>query len=368
MQTVEVPLGVRSYRIWIGQGLLERLGAECRALGLGPRCAVVTDTNVGRLYARQACESLRGAGFDPVVVTIRAGEPSKSLRTAARCYSKLVRHRLDRQAFVVALGGGVVGDLAGFVAATFLRGIAYVQVPTSLLAQVDSSVGGKVAVNLKEGKNLVGAFYQPRLVLCDVGTLATLPEREYRSGLAEVAKYGVIADARLFEQLEANAAAVLARHFGLLEEFVARCCQIKADVVAKDETESGLRQILNFGHTIGHALEAVAGYGRLLHGEAVALGMAAAAHISMRVTGLSAEERDRLVRLLTVLELPVRTRLTQQRRRALLQTMRLDKKARAGQVTFVLARRLGEVVWGQSVPEAVVNEALDFISAGQSKG
>jgi 3-dehydroquinate synthase len=211
----------------------------------------------------------RPAGFSPALIVVPPGETAKSLKSVQSCYDQLAVHRLERRSFIVTLGGGVVGDLAGFVAATYLRGIEFVQVPTTLLAQVDSSVGGKVGVNLKAGKNLVGAFYQPRLVLCDLDTLQTLPEREFRAGLAEVIKYGIIYDARLFAQLECDFPKLLRRDQPTLAAVVARCCEIKAEVVGQDETEEGVRAILNFGHTIGHAIEAICGYGKFLHGEAI---------------------------------------------------------------------------------------------------
>src|SRR5213596_2715072 len=228
---IKVPLGVRSYTISIGSNLLSRLGHECKRLYLGQRCAVITDRNVAPHYGQAAVENLEAAGFEPILITVPAGETAKSLKVVASCYDQLAEQRLERKSFVVALGGGVVGDLAGFVAATFLRGVDFVQIPTTLLAQVDSSVGGKVGVNLKAGKNLVGAFYQPRLVLCDLDTLKTLPEREFRAGLAEVIKYGIIYDATLFEQLECDLPKILRRDPRILAAVIARCCQIKAEVV-----------------------------------------------------------------------------------------------------------------------------------------
>ena len=261
MRVVKVPLADRTYSILIGRDLLPRLGRECARHHWAATCAVIADQTVAGLYGKGVLESLTTAGFSPVLVTIPPGEPSKSLSSVQACYDQLAGHRLERRSFVVALGGGVVGDLAGFVAATYLRGIPFVQVPTTLLAQVDSSVGGKVGVNLKAGKNLVGAFYQPRLVLCDLATLDTLPIREFRSGLAEVIKYGIIYDAPLFRRLERDLERILKRDERILTTVISRCCAIKADVVAQDETESGLRAILNFGHTVGHALEATAGYG-----------------------------------------------------------------------------------------------------------
>jgi 3-dehydroquinate synthase len=349
MHRVTVPLGNRQYEIWIGQDLLRRLGSACQKLGLGRRCAIVTDTRVGPRYLQPALSALREAGFEPACVTVPAGERSKRVEMAARCYDRLAAHRLERGSFVVALGGGVVGDLAGFVAATYLRGLAWVQVPTTLLAQVDSSVGGKVGVNLRAGKNLVGAFHQPRLVLCDLATLSSLPEREYRAGLAEVIKYGIIRDARLFRLLERQMPALIAREPRRLATVVKRCCEIKAEVVGHDETESGLRAILNFGHTLGHALEAISGYGRYLHGEAIAIGQVWAARLSIRLLGLPAGEARRIQDLLASAGLPTEARLSRRAQAALLAAMRHDKKVQGGVVRFVLLRRIGEAVRGQTV-------------------
>src|SRR5438093_7483457 len=241
MRRVNVPLGQRSYSILIGPGLLSRLGAHCRKLGLGRRCAIITDANVAVRFAKTAAGSLREAGFEPVLIVVPAGERAKSLKSVTLCFDQLAAHRLERGSFLVALGGGVVGDLAGFVAATYLRGIDFVQVPTTLLAQVDSSVGGKVGVNLPAGKNLVGAFHQPRLVLCDLAALRTLPRREFRAGLAEVIKYGVICDAGLFRRLERDLGKLLAQDPKTLASVVARCCEIKAEVVRRDERDGGTR-------------------------------------------------------------------------------------------------------------------------------
>jgi 3-dehydroquinate synthase len=235
-------------------------------------------------------------------------------------------------------------------------------VPTTLLAQVDSSVGGKVGVNLAAGKNLVGAFHQPRLVLCDLDTLATLPAREFRAGLAEVIKYGIIYDAAFFRRLERELDRILARDVKTLASVVARCCEIKAEVVGQDETESGLRAVLNFGHTIGHALEAISGYGRFLHGEAISIGQVAAGQLSSALTGLPGREVERIRALFVRAGLPVKVKLARAKRVELFAAMRLDKKVSDGQIKFVLARRLGEVVWGQPVPVEALNDALDFVS------
>jgi 3-dehydroquinate synthase len=358
MRIVQVPLGNRSYAIKVGGGLLPRLGAECARLKLGRRCAVITDSNAGRHYARAALKSLATSGFEPVLITVPAGEKSKRIAMVEKCHDQLAAHRLERSSFLVALGGGVVGDLAGFVAATYLRGIPFVQVPTTLLSQVDSSVGGKTGVNLKAGKNLVGAFYQPRLVLCDLDTFRTLPKREYISGLAEVIKYGVIYDAVLFAQFERNLPKLLQRDPATLRDVVARCCEIKADVVGQDETEGGLRAILNFGHTIGHAIENSSGYGKFLHGEAIAIGQVAAARLSHEVLGLPSGDVARIEKLFVQAGLPVKIKLNDARRKKLFAAMKLDKKVSGGEVKFVLAKKIGRVVWGQQVAEALIRQVL----------
>jgi 3-dehydroquinate synthase len=358
MRTVDVPLGQRSYPIFIGERILSELGGHCARLELGRRCAIVSDTRVARRYGKTAVASLNGAGFDAVLLTVPPGETSKSLKTVERCYGQLARHRLERTSFIVALGGGVVGDLAGFVAATYLRGIPFVQTPTSLLAQVDSSVGGKVGVNLKAGKNLVGAFHQPRFVLCDLAALATLSAREFRAGLAEVIKYGIIYDDAFFAQLERDLPLLLARDPEVLAGVVARCCQIKAEVVQQDETETGLRAILNFGHTIGHAIEAISGYGKYLHGEAISIGQVAAAKLSVRASGLPSEEAARIERLFARAGLPTAIKLPAARQRALIEAMRLDKKVSGGEIKFVLARRIGHVEPGCKIAPEWIGHAL----------
>lgn len=368
MRTVQVSLAERSYRIGVGNGLLGRLGVECGRLKLGRRCAVVTDERVGPLHATVAMDSLRGAGFEPMLVTVPSGEKAKALKVVSGCYDALAGARLERKSFVVALGGGVVGDLAGFVAATYLRGLAFVQVPTTLLAQVDSSVGGKVGVNLKAGKNLVGAFHQPRLVLCDLDLLGTLPDREFRAGLAEVIKYGIIHDAALFRRLERNMDRVLGRDPKELAAVVARCCEIKAEVVGQDETETGLRAILNYGHTIGHGLEAISAYGKYLHGEAISIGQVAASHLSAWKLGMRLEEVERVRALFVRAGLPVTVRLGAAERKGLFEAMRLDKKVSGGEIKFVLARRIGAVEFGQGVSDAEVARALDAVAPVGRRG
>ncbi len=358
MRVVKVSLGDRSYEISIGPRLLSRLGATCAKLGLGKRCAVISDRRVAPLYAKQAMQSLTAAGFEPVLVKVPDGETAKSLDVVQQCYDQLAKHRLERKSFIVALGGGVVGDLAGFVAATYLRGISFVQVPTTLLAQVDSSVGGKVGVNLKAGKNLVGAFHQPRAVLCDLDTLKTLPAREFRAGMAEVIKYGIIYDASFFRKLEQHLDKLMLRNPTLLEQTIARCCEIKADVVSQDETESGLRAILNFGHTIGHAIEAISGYGKYLHGEAISIGQVAAAKLSTKLSGLKSDEAQRIEALFQQAGLPVSIKLSAPEKKRLLAAMKLDKKVSGGEIKFVVAQSIGHVAWGQKVPERLIHEVL----------
>jgi len=343
---VRVELGERSYEIRIGAGRsFERIFPEngCRVL-------LVADSNVDPLHGERCCEELEACGVSVERVVVPAGEPSKSLDQVAVLYDAAANARLDRGSFIVALGGGMVGDLAGYAAATYMRGIRFVQVPTTLLAMVDSSVGGKTGINRPQGKNLVGAFYQPAAVVADLDSLLTLEQREYVSGLAEVVKYGVIWDASFFAHIESQAAALLGREPAVLEAVVARCCEIKAEVVAMDERESGVRAILNFGHTFGHALENTAGYGRFLHGEAVAAGMAFAAKLSVRAKGFPEEQLRRVVELLRRFGLPTGAADAEDWP-AIRQAMASDKKVRDGTLRFVLAQGLGSVVFGCPVEE-----------------
>jgi 3-dehydroquinate synthase len=336
-----VDLGARSYRILCGAGLLEQTGFLLAGLKLSPSCLLVTNATVGPLYASRVEASLQEAGFNSQTVVVPEGEAAKSLAVAARLYDAALEAGLDRQSAVIALGGGIVGDVAGFGAATFLRGVPFVQIPTTILAQVDASVGGKVAVNHPLGKNLVGAFHQPRLVVSDLATLATLPLREVKAGLAEVIKYGVIADAGFFAYLEEKVAAALALEPAVLAEIVYHSCLIKAHIVEKDECEGGLRAILNFGHTLGHALETLTGYGALHHGEAVAVGMVAAARLAQARGWLAAVEVGRLLNLLKQTGLPVAIPPLEQE--SLLKAIERDKKTRGGTLHMVLPRRIGKV-------------------------
>jgi 3-dehydroquinate synthase len=338
---IRVDLGPRAYSVVVGTDLLAEVGARMAALGLAGRCAVVTSETVGALYLPALEASLRAAGFEPTVVTVPDGEAHKSRETLGRIYDHLLPLGIDRRTALVALGGGVVGDLTGFAAATLLRGVPVVQVPTTLLAQVDAAIGGKTAIKHPAGKNLIGAFHQPLLVVADVATLATLPARELLAGLAEVVKYGVIGDAELFGRLEAQGPALLARDLDALVPVVAASARQKAAVVAADEHEvGGERAVLNFGHTVGHALEAVSDYRRYLHGEAVAVGMVAAARVSHALDICDADVGARIERLLRELGLPTAVP-SELRTPALAAAMQRDKKARGGRIRFVAVESIG---------------------------
>jgi 3-dehydroquinate synthase len=332
VETVTIRAGGGVYQVLVGAGLLRLLGEKLQPLVRGRRCAVVADENTAPRFAGTISGSLAAAGFAPVVITVPAGEDAKSLVWAGELCERFAQERLDRSSFVVAVGGGVVGDLAGFAAAIYHRGIAQVQVPTTLLAQVDSSIGGKTAVNSSAGKNLLGAVHQPVLVVSDVETLRTLPEREFRQGMAEVIKHGVIADPSLLQS---------SSHTDLVE-LVCRNVRIKAAVVQQDEQDlSGTRAVLNFGHTVGHAIERAGDYRLLLHGEAVSLGIVAACAVSVRCAGFKEEERQQVITALAAAGLP--TRLPNELPRdAILPALLHDKKFENGQVRFVVTSRLGE--------------------------
>jgi 3-dehydroquinate synthase len=323
----------------------------------GRHAVVITDTNVEQPHATRVAASLAEAEFQIDLVVVEAGELSKSVATADMLWQKLLELKTDRQSLIVAAGGGVVGDLAGFAAATYGRGVRFIQVPTSLLAQVDSSVGGKVGVNLPGAKNMVGAFWQPIAVVIDTRVLSTLPEREYRAGLGEVVKYGVILDADFFAFLEDNVDGLRSRDDEVLRSVVARCCRLKADVVEADEREtSGLRAVLNYGHTFAHAIETVTGYGQFLHGEAVSIGMQCAARLAEGLHRIDAELTRRQHQLLTALELPVN--VPDLDHDELIAAMQHDKKVEAGHLRFVLPTRLGHVELVPDVESALVRAAL----------
>ncbi|MBN1911877.1 MAG: 3-dehydroquinate synthase [Pirellulales bacterium] len=356
--SVRVELSERSYTIEIGSGNLSEVGPMLTDLGKVTHAVILTDTNVQSPHAEEVARSLTNEELDVDLVAIEPGEPSKSIDMAAGLWEGLLELGADRKTVVVAVGGGVVGDLAGFIAATYARGVRFFQVPTSLLAQVDSSVGGKVGINLPEAKNLVGAFLQPIGVLIDTTVLDTLPEREYLAGLGEVVKYGVILDADLFDRLEANVAKLLERDHELLTDVIAQCCRLKADVVRQDEREeTGLRAVLNYGHTFGHAVETLSGYGEVLHGEAVSIGMDCAARLAQRLGRFDAESTRRQHALLTALGLP--TALPKLDADRMLEAMMHDKKVQHGRLRLVLPDRLGHVELVDDVAPGEVRAILE---------
>lgn len=342
MQTVTVDLGDRAYPIYIDERVLtdrHRMRTLLDPLVRGKQVAILSNSTVHTLYGLALQEVLEGLQAD--VFLMQDGEQFKSLETYAQFMDFLMANRHNRTTCIIALGGGVVGDLAGFAAATFQRGVDFVQIPTTLLAQVDSSVGGKTAVNHAAGKNMIGAFYQPKAVVIDTLTVRSLPAREYAAGLAEVVKYGVIADAAFFAWLEDHVEALLAREPDVLRLVIQRCCEVKAQIVAQDEREGGVRALLNFGHTFGHAIENLAGYGQWLHGEAVAVGMVMAARFSERLLGFPRDHSERLERLLQNLQLPVRLHNAMDHDE-IVQAMGMDKKAFDGQLRFIVSRAIGQ--------------------------
>jgi 3-dehydroquinate synthase len=356
MKKVNVDLGARSYEIRIGGGLLPRVGGWMKALGLAGRAVVVTDTTVRALFGGTLEQGLVGAGFTPTVLEVPPGEKQKTLTTAGRLYDRLAAAYAGRDTPVVALGGGVIGDLAGFVAATYMRGVPLVHVPTTLLAQVDSSIGGKTAVDRGRVKNIVGLFYQPRLVVADTDTLKTLPPVELSNGLAEAIKMAAIMDNDLFGFLERNMDQAVAGDAAALGHIVAGSAALKVSIVAQDEREGDVRAVLNFGHTIGHAVEAVSGY-RLKHGQAVAVGMVGAARLSHRMGCLAAGEVLRLEGVIIKAGLPaVMPRGLDVG--AVMRAMKHDKKVRQGRVSFVLLRSIGEAFVTDAVDPALVEEVL----------
>ncbi len=356
---VPVNLAERSYEITIGPGVLALSGSALKAAD-ARRAVIIADSSVLATHAAAIDGSLRHAGINTLTIPVQRGEASKSVSEAARLWESLAAANVDRGTHVVAVGGGVVGDLAGFVAASFARGLPVWQVPTTLVAQVDSAIGGKTGINLHGGKNLVGAFWQPRGVLSDTETLATLPPREYISGLAEVVKYGMILDRQFLERLESRAGAVLAREPADVEAIVVRSASIKASVVSRDEYEqTGLRAILNYGHTFAHAYENALGYGTLLHGEAVAIGMADAAELAVRLGRIPAELARRQDALLTALHLPVRLPSgPRPSPEELVALMARDKKTLHGRLRFILSKQLGEVELVEGIDPSVVLDVL----------
>jgi len=362
IRTIPVGLGERAYEVRIGPGLIDAAGAHITPLLKRGRTAIVVDETVERLHGSRLRGSLETAGVRVDTITIPPGEASKSFEGLADLTDRLLALALDRGDMIVAFGGGVVGDLAGFAAAIYKRGIDFVQIPTTLLAQVDSSVGGKTAIDTPRGKNLVGAFHQPRLVLADLDVMASLPDREMRAGYAEVIKYGLLGDFAFFEWLETHGAAVLAREPEALAHAVARSVEMKAEIVAEDEREAGRRALLNLGHTFGHALEAELGFGEaLVHGEAVALGCAQAFRYSARLGLMSSQDALRAERGVAAAGLPVRLeQISSQPFSAdrLIDHMAQDKKAEGGALTLVLARGIGQAFTAKAVDAGQLREFL----------
>jgi 3-dehydroquinate synthase len=352
MQTVKVDLGQRSYNIFVGEGILSTAGDLLKGAGIKAKVAVVTNPTVAQLYLDPVHDSLQSSGFEVVPVLIPDGEEYKTLSTLSTIFDRLISERFERQSCVVALGGGVVGDIAGFAAATYLRGTPFVQIPTTLLAQVDSSVGGKTGVNHPRGKNLIGAFYQPRIVIIDVALLSSLPRRELVAGLAEVIKYGIIEDPVLFGRLEEKRDRLVALDRGLLTEVIATSCAIKARVIEKDEREDDYRAVLNFGHTVGHALEAATHYQRFLHGEAVAIGMAKAAAISYQQGFCDTITLGRIIKLIKMAGLP--TEIPEEvSAQSLMEGMELDKKSTHAMIKFVMCTGIGKTCFHSLTAEQI---------------
>lgn len=355
MDTVTVSLGDRSYPIHIGDRLLERAELIVPHL-LHEKVALVTNTTVAPLYLSRVRASLQSKGIETLSIVLPDGEAFKNTVTLNLIFDALLEARCDRKTTIIALGGGVVGDLAGFAAAVYLRGVPFIQIPTTLLAQVDSSVGGKTGINHPLGKNMIGAFYQPRLVLADYGTLCTLPDRELAAGLAEVIKYGLIRDRPFFEWLETNVERLKARESGALAVAIRRSCQAKAEVVSADEREAGARALLNLGHTFGHAIEAGMGYGQWLHGEAVAAGTLLAAEVSRRLELIDGRDVARMRRLYQRAGLPVDAPALGADR--YLELMAVDKKVEAGRIRFVLLKSIGEAFVTADVPARLLEDVL----------
>ena len=353
MEKVRVELGDRSYNIFLSSGNMEEIGNRAAKFGFSNRMALISNPAVYNLYGETVSRALKDSGFDILEVLIPDGEEYKSLESTEKIYAALLKAKLDRKSALIALGGGVIGDITGFAASTYMRGVDFIQIPTTLLAQVDSSVGGKTGVNHPLGKNMIGSFWQPRLVWIDTATLKTLPRREFLSGLGEVIKYGVIWDEEFFSYLEANRVKILNLDASALAYVIRRSCEIKAEVVSKDERESGLRAILNYGHTIGHAIETVTGYRKYLHGEAVSIGMYLEAKLSLQLGFIGTEEVSRIKALIDSFGLPS-AMPDEIPMDDLLDSMQIDKKTVAGKMHFVLPEKIGKVqIYGGTSPEDI---------------
>ena len=359
MVNLKVELGDNSYPIFIGPDLLAKLGEMLKLYNLNTSGFIITDSNIDAIYGDKLTRSLSDEFGSLEKYVVASGEKSKDMDTTNKILTAMLQAGLDRNAVVIALGGGVVGDLGGFVASIYKRGIRYIQVPTTLLAQVDSSIGGKTGVNHPLGKNMIGTITQPRMVWSDLSTLNSLPEREILCGLGEIIKYGIIRDADLYELIERNLEKILSLDQEVLQHVVFRCSQIKADIVARDERESGLRMILNLGHTIGHALEASLGYGRISHGEGVLLGMCAEGFIADKLGLLGRQDFDRITGLINRLELT--KKLPKLKSDELIQYMRGDKKAETGRIKFVLPAGIGSTVINDKVEDSLIRDSLDYL-------
>ncbi len=355
MRKVRLRLGSNSYDICVGSGLLKQTGQQLKELGFGDKLVIITDPSVKSLYGNSLKQSLTSEGFKVITLEVPEGEEQKSLDTAGSLYHELSKFHAERITPILALGGGVIGDLTGFVAATYLRGVPLIQIPTTLLAQVDSSIGGKVAVNYGQLKNKIGAFYQPRLVISDITTLKTLTPRELSDGLAEIIKSAVIWDKEFFVFLEDNLDKVKSLDDGVLEEVVLRTTRIKAEIVEKDEKDTGLRNILNYGHTVGHALESASDF-KLEHGGAVAIGMLAAGRISNRMGILDKNELMRLELIIKRTDLP--TEIPNFKIENIIQAMEHDKKILRGKIRFVLAKAIGSVFITDEVSLSLIKQVL----------
>lgn len=360
METIFVNLAERTYKIIIGYDFMEKISDEINQFNFSPKTAIISNPNVFSLYGEKIFNSIKEIGLEPVSIIIPDGEEYKNLDTLKNIYTELLKARLDRRSSIIALGGGVVGDIAGFAASTYMRGISYIQVPTTLLAQVDSSVGGKTGVDHELGKNMIGTFYQPRLVYIDVSTLSTLPKNQLLAGLAEVIKYGVIYDDKLFSFLENNIDPIMNLDSSALTHIIKRSCEIKADIVSRDERESGLRSILNYGHTIGHAIETITRYKRFLHGEAIAIGMCIEAEFSNRLGILDNKDLDRIKNLIKRYGLPSEIP-NDLNISSLCIAIKLDKKAIAGDLRFILPEGIGKVKIYKGIGEDDIRNFLSKV-------
>ncbi len=357
---VKVPLGNRSYPIYIGTNLLKNIGKLCVDHNVARTVVIITDENVARYYLPIVKRSLEKKKISEHSIVLPPGEWQKSLETAEKIYTKLLEWNVERNSTIIALGGGVVGDLAGFIAATYQRGIGFIQIPTTLLAQVDSSVGGKVGINHPLAKNMIGAFYQPQFVLADTTVLKTLPKREMICGMGEVVKYGVIIDKKFFTFIERNLNKALLGDKKILSHIIRRSCELKASVVSRDEKEQNLRAILNFGHTIGHALERAGKYSSLKHGEAILYGMIAETNIAFETGMISFASKERIERLIQQIPIPSLASL-QLRNSELFETMRKDKKVKDNFIRMTLPHSIGTISMPMNVNDQLIDHAIDYV-------